>query len=110
MTEIETTGVGLVLDTAESIRAEGADPVRIARVVLGRPEGETTETETAGVVTTERGRDPTACRALLEGGGTEDTPKTPRRRNSWAMMTLLRSSSELLLWKSKVGVKITKLR
>ena len=107
--EIEMTEAGLALDTAESTRAGGVDPVRIAQVVLGRPEGETTGTETAGVVII-GGRDPTAGHALLEGTGIEDMPKTPTRKNSWVTMTLLRSSSELLLWKSKVEVKITKLR
>jgi hypothetical protein len=109
-TGIGTTEAGLALDTVASTRAGGADPVRIVQAVLGRPGGEITGTETAGVVTTEGGQDPTAGHALLEGIGTEDMPETRTKRNSLVMMTLLRSSSELLLWKSKVGVKITRLR
>lgn len=107
-TEIGITEAGLVLDTVANTRAGGADPVRIAQVVLDHPGGEITGTKTAGVVTTEGGQDPTAGHAPPEGTGTEDMPQT--RRNSWVMTTLLRSSSELLLWKSGVEVKITRLR
>ena len=102
-TEIGITEAGLVLDTAVSTRAGGVDPIRTAQVDLGRPGGETT-----GAVTTEGGQDPTAGHALLEGIGTEGMPETQTRRNCWVMMTLLRSSSEWLLWRSKAGVKITR--
>lgn len=109
MTEIGTPEAGLLLDTVEGTRAGEADPDRIAQSVLGRQGEETTGIETVGVTTIGGGQDPTAGHALLEGTGTEDMPETRTRRNSWVMMTLLRSLSGLLLWKSKAGVKITRL-
>ena len=108
-TEIGPTEAGLVLDMMESTRVGGAGPVRIVQVVLGRPGGETTGTEIVEVVITEGDQDPTVRHALLEGIGTEGMPETRTKRNSLVMMTLLRSLSELLLWKSKVGVKTMKL-
>jgi len=102
-----TTEAGPVLDTVAGTRAGGVDPVRTLQAVPRRPGG-----GTAGVVVTEGGRDPTPGRALPEGIEIEieDTPGTQTKRNSWAMMTLLRSSFELSLWKSKVGVTITRPR
>ena len=108
-TETGTTEAGLVLDMVTNTRAGGADPVRIVQVVLGRPREETTGIETVGVATTEEGQDLTASHALLEGIGTEGMLETRTKRNFLVMMTLLRSSSEVLLWKSKVEVKTTKL-
>ena len=98
------------LDTATSTRAGGADPFRTAQAVLGRPGGETTGTEIEGVVATEGGQDPTVGHALPEGIEIEGIPETQTKGNSWVTMTLPRSLSESLLWKSKVGVAITRLR
>lgn len=73
---------GLPLDTEVNTRTGGVIPVRIARAVLGRPEGGTTETETVVVATTEGGRDPTAGHPHPEGIGTEGIPETQMKRNS----------------------------
>jgi hypothetical protein len=115
-TEVETgTGTeiaeaGLVLDTVASIRTGRADPIHIAQAVHGRPGGETTGAETAGVVTTEGSQDPTPGHALPEGIGIEDMPGMRTKRNSLVMMTSPRNLFELLPWKSKVGAMITRLR
>ena len=109
-TEIGTTEVGPVLDTVASTRAGGADPVRTAQVVLGHPGGETTGTETEGVVATGGGQDPIAGHAHLEGTEIEDMPETRTKRNSLAMTTSPRNLFGLLPWKSKVGATITRLR
>jgi adenosylcobinamide amidohydrolase len=110
VTEIGTTEVGLVLDTVASTRTGGADLVRTAQADLGRPGGETTGTGTGGVAVIEGGQDPTAGHALLEGTEIGDMSETQTKRNSWVMMTLLKSLFALLLWKSKVGVTTTRLR
>ena len=107
--EIGTTEAGPALDTVASTRVGGADPVRTARAVLRHLEEETTGTETEGAIT-EGGQDPIAGRVLLEGTGTEDIPETQTKRNSWVMTTSPRSLFELLLWRSKAGVTIMRLR
>lgn len=100
--------VGLALDTTANTRVGGVDPARIVRAVLGHPGGEITEIEIAGV-TTEGGQGPTAGHVHPEGMGIEVIPETRMKRNSWVMMTLLKSSFGLLPWKSKAEAKNTKL-
>lgn len=109
-TEKGTTEAGLVLDPVASTNVGGVGPVRTAQLALGRPGGGTIGTETVRVIATERDQDPTVGRALLKEIGTGGTLETQTKRNCSVMTTSLRSLFELLLWKSKAGVKITNSR
>jgi len=62
------------------------------------------------MVATGGDQDPSPDHALPEGIEIEGMPGKQTKRNSWAMMTSLRSSFGWSLWKSKAGVTITRPR